>query len=97
MKRSLFGLSQAKREGHHVLSRRFDWLYLPHVLLLKWVVVKYSGVPLPGSFEISVQIPHPHPGRSVDAISNYRRQHRRTTLREKAAVPVCSASMEPTH
>jgi hypothetical protein len=46
MKRSLFGLSQAKRKGHHVLSQLFDWLYLPHFLLLKWVVVKYSGVPL---------------------------------------------------
>jgi hypothetical protein len=28
-----------------VLSQRFDWLYLPHFLLLKWVVVKYNGVP----------------------------------------------------
>jgi hypothetical protein len=34
-------------EGHHVLSQLFDWLYLPHFLLLKWVVVKYNGVPLP--------------------------------------------------
>jgi hypothetical protein len=55
MKHSFFGLSQAKHEGHHVLSQLFDWLYLPHFLLRKWVVVKYSGVPLPGSFEISVQ------------------------------------------
>jgi hypothetical protein len=31
-------------EGHHVLSQLFDWLYLPHFLLLKWVVVKYNGV-----------------------------------------------------
>jgi hypothetical protein len=37
--------TQPKRKGHDVLSQRFDWLYLPHFLLLKWVVVKYNGVP----------------------------------------------------
>jgi len=47
MKSSFFSLSQAKHEGHHVLSQLFDWLYLPHFLLLKWAVVKYNGVPLP--------------------------------------------------
>jgi hypothetical protein len=29
------------------LSQRFDWFYLPHFLLLQWVVVKYKGVSSP--------------------------------------------------
>ena len=35
----------------------------------------------------------PWSGRSLLSISNYRRHRRRTMLREKAAVPVCMASM----
>ena len=34
MKRSLFALSQARHKGHHVISQLFDWIYLPHSLLL---------------------------------------------------------------
>jgi hypothetical protein len=97
MKCSLFGLSQAKREGHHVLSQLFDWLYLPHVLLLKWVVVKYSGVPLPGSlmmmmksrYKFHTHTPAVQLERSAAIVNrayeqrSARRHHRRTTLSEK--------------
>jgi hypothetical protein len=34
------------------LSQLFDWFYLPHFLLLQWVVVKYKGVRSPLAFHI---------------------------------------------
>ena len=33
------------------LSQLFDWFYLPHFLLLQWVVVKYKGVRSPFRFK----------------------------------------------
>ena len=32
------------------LSQLFDWFYLPHFLLIQWVVVKYKGVRSPCRF-----------------------------------------------
>jgi hypothetical protein len=34
------------------LSQLFDWFYLPHFLLLQWVVVKYKGVRSPCRFTL---------------------------------------------
>jgi len=34
------------------LSQLFDWFYLPHFLLLHWVVVKYKGVCSPCRFTL---------------------------------------------
>ena len=34
------------------LSQLFDWFYLPHFLLLQWVVVKYKGVCSPCRFTL---------------------------------------------
>jgi hypothetical protein len=34
------------------LSQLFDWFYLPHFLLLHWVVVKYKGVRSPCRFTL---------------------------------------------
>jgi hypothetical protein len=56
------------------LSQLFDWFYLPHFLLLQWVVVKYKGVRSPCRFTLvnTTRRPHPtapSPGRAsaVDA------------------------------
>ena len=35
-----------------VASQLFDWFYLPHFLLLQWVVVKYKGVRSPFRFKL---------------------------------------------
>ena len=46
------------------LSQLFDWFYLPHFLLLQWVVVKYKGVRSPLAFHIGT-----HPQRAGRQLS----------------------------
>ena len=47
------------------LSQLFDWFYLPHFLLLQWVVVKYKGVRSPLAFHIGTHHKTSPPHRTV--------------------------------
>ena len=47
------------------LSQLFDWFYLPHFLLLQWVVVKYKGVRSPVAFHIGTHHKTSPPHRTV--------------------------------
>ena len=64
------------------LSQLFDWFYLPHFLLLQWVVVKYKGVRSPLAFHIGT-----HPQRAGRQLSLCRQKAFPPHRRRRCAAP----------